>query len=274
MNVADLVEILNKVAPLALSEPWDHGGLQLGNPQGSVRRVAFALDATPWTVKEALKRNCQALVAHHPLFFHSQQDMILTRYVPKVAALALKGDLSIIGWHTAWDSGQGGVNEGLLRRAELTNVAPLCCPSLDEGFGMGGVGQWPSEIPIADAAHNLATAWGLSGYRLLSSCDRSVSKVALCGGAGGDLWLEAEKHGAHLFATSEIKHHQILEALDTGLSLMICDHGEMEELAMDDLSLEVAAAGLETCFLPSEQLPLNRWCHCVENDRHGHLQQR
>lgn len=118
------------------------------------------------------------------------------------------------------------------------------------GFGMGGMGEWPESCPACASAAALAGAWDLSGYRLAGDPTKEVRRVALCGGSGGDLWQDALEGGADLYATSEMKHHQIVEALASGLALMLCDHGEMEAPSMSDLARRVEGLGFDVRVLP------------------------
>ena len=75
--------------------------------------------------------------------------------------------------------------------------------------------------------------------------------MALCGGAGGDLWPQALASGAELFATADLRYHECLEILGRGMALMICDHGEMERPSMLPFSEELR----RRCGLPVELLP-------------------
>lgn len=240
MTVQEILNELEAVVPLSLSESWDHSGFQLGSMKAPVDSVAFALDATLHSVTEALSRGCQLLVTHHPLFFHPLPDFDLSRFSAQVCAEAIKGNLAIASWHTCWDSACGGVNEGLLKRAGLQDLRPLAESEEKQGFGLGGVGRWTTALSMSDATRRLAKQWNLSGWQFLGEADALCSTVALCGGSGGELWPHAVEQDAQLYVTAEMKHHQILEALESGLHLMICDHGEMEEPSMEDLAVLVA----------------------------------
>ena len=68
-TVSDLLAAVDRAAPFALQESWDNSGLQLGDPGATVRRVLVALDPSPRVAEEARRREADALVTHHPLFF-------------------------------------------------------------------------------------------------------------------------------------------------------------------------------------------------------------
>ena len=253
MKISDLLQALDSIAPLALSEPWDHSGLQLGGAAWRCSRVGFCLVATVESVQVASREGCDVLVAHHPLCFSPLVDLDTSRFVAQTAGEAFRLGVAVVGWHTPWDSACGGVNEGLLARAGLLSARGL--RPMPGGFGMGGMGEWPKSCPACASAAALAGTWDLSGYRLAGDPTKEVRRVALCGGSGGDLWQDALEGGADLYATSEMKHHQIVEALASGLALMLCDHGEMEAPSMSDLARRVEELGFDVRVLPETPSP-------------------
>ena len=80
--VADVVRALETAYPPELAESWDQVGLICGDPQDEVRKVVFALDCTLEVAQEAVDKQAQMLVVHHPL---------LLRGVHSVAADTPKG---------------------------------------------------------------------------------------------------------------------------------------------------------------------------------------
>jgi putative NIF3 family GTP cyclohydrolase 1 type 2 len=77
------------------------------------------------------------------------------------------------------------------------------------------------EFAALAAAALPATA---GGVRAAGDPDRIVRRVAVCGGSGGSLTGDAAAAGADVFLTSDLKHHTVLDMIDsTGLAL--CDVG-------------------------------------------------
>jgi dinuclear metal center YbgI/SA1388 family protein len=81
--------------------------------------------------------------------------------------------------------------------------------------GSGRVGQLAAAMPLRDFVMHAAqalpgTAWGV---RAAGDPQRTVSTVAVCGGSGGPLIEPARRAGADAFLTSDLKHHQTLEAV-------------------------------------------------------------
>ncbi len=55
-----------------------------------------------------------------------------------------------------------------------------------------------------------------------------VSRVGLCPGAGGSLVAEARRQGCQVFITGEMKHHEVLEAVREGVSVILAGHTATE----------------------------------------------
>ena len=94
-KVADLVGIINKIAPLALAEAWDNPGLQIGDPAAEVTRVMVALDPTPDVVDSAISSSSQLLVTHHPLIVTPITSISAANPLGAIIQKAIKGGLSM-----------------------------------------------------------------------------------------------------------------------------------------------------------------------------------
>ena len=66
-TVRNIEQSLYAWAPRTLAESWDNVGLLVGDPEAVVDTVLVALDITPQVVAEAVEKNCQLIVAHHPV---------------------------------------------------------------------------------------------------------------------------------------------------------------------------------------------------------------
>ena len=73
-----------------------------------------------------------------------------------------------------------------------------------------------------------------------------ISRVALCGGSGAEFWKAAKLHRADIYLTADMKYHELVDATRAGLSIGVCDHGEMERASLSKLSEKISACGLET----------------------------
>jgi dinuclear metal center YbgI/SA1388 family protein len=124
-KIADIVGIINKIAPPALAEAWDNPGLQIGDPSAEASRIMVALDPTPAVIDSAIAASCQLLVTHHPLIFKPLKS--ISAATPQGALLhkAIRGGLSVVSLHTNYDIASGGLNDLLADKIGLENGVPL-----------------------------------------------------------------------------------------------------------------------------------------------------
>ncbi len=95
--------------------------------------------------------------------------------------------------------------------------------------GLGRVGDLPQPAPAHEVVRAFARRLEVDGPTAsYGDLDRTVRRVAVCGGSGGDLWEEALAAGAALFLTGEIGYHDGLAAAESGLTTVAFGHRETE----------------------------------------------
>ncbi len=124
-KTADIVGIINKMAPQALAEAWDNSGLQIGDPTAEVSRVMVALDPAPDVIDAAIAASCQLLVTHHPLIFKPLKSISTATPHGALIQKAIKGGVSIFSLHTNYDIADGGLNDLLADKIGLSRPVPL-----------------------------------------------------------------------------------------------------------------------------------------------------
>lgn len=131
-KTADIVGIINKIAPVALAEAWDNPGLQIGDPAAEVTRIMVALDPTPDVINAAIAASCQLLVTHHPLIFNPLKSISTATPQGALIQKAIKGGVSILSLHTNYDIASGGLNDLLAGKIGLSSSVPLRVTSTRE----------------------------------------------------------------------------------------------------------------------------------------------
>ena len=125
VTVSEIVGKINNLAPSFLAEDWDNVGIQVGNPDMPVNKIGVALDATEMVVNEAITKDCQLLIVHHPLIFNGIKNVHTGNTTGQIIIQAVQANLSIIAAHTNIDHAEGGLNDYLSNILELFNVKNL-----------------------------------------------------------------------------------------------------------------------------------------------------
>ncbi|MCA0230140.1 MAG: Nif3-like dinuclear metal center hexameric protein [Bacteroidetes bacterium] len=124
-KIKDITHFLENIAPLSYQESYDNAGLIVGDPTASVTNVLVSLDCTEAVVDEAIAKNCNLIVAHHPIVFKGLKKFNGRNYVERTIIKAIKNDIAIYATHTNLDHVVGGVNFMIAERLGLQNVRIL-----------------------------------------------------------------------------------------------------------------------------------------------------
>ncbi len=125
VTVADIIRVMERLAPSPLAEDWDNPGLQVGHKNQPVRTVTVALDPLPDVVAAACEQKSDLLITHHPLIFNPLKSLDLTTPAGAIIQKAVQHGLAIFSAHTNFDSAAGGLNDILALKIGLGNLIPL-----------------------------------------------------------------------------------------------------------------------------------------------------
>jgi len=365
-NVAQILGIVNNIAPAYLKMERDKVGLQVGSSKAPANKVLVVLEVTGEVVKEAKDKGAQLILAHHPLIYRSLDKVIAEDHVGGLVAELMKSDISLIAAHTNLDRALEGVSDVLARaiglqdikvllpaydiqmyklvvfvprenvdeliaamgnagagvigeyshctfrsagtgtfypmagaqpylgkRGELNQVDEyrlemLVSPDkLDDviqtmldvhpyeevaydvyevknppaGIGLGRIGNLADPRKLRDLVEHWSEQLD-SELRVSGDWDMVVSRVAVCGGSGGELMGAAKAAGADVFLTGDIKYHAAHEAKAMGLALIDAGHAETERLVVPEVARElqklIVDAGLKVDVIVSE-IDTNPW---------------
>ena len=233
IQVKDLSDFINTLAPYDTQCSWDNSGMLIGDPQQEISCAAFALDLTNETLRQAVDCGAQVLVTHHPVIFHAKRNLLCG---DPVYALCQSG-LAALSVHTPWDCAAGGVNDVLCEKLGLQNVQTI--PSPETTVPMARIGDITPCSPHAFAEKAAAALH--TTVQLVPGKD-AVRRVAVCGGAGMDFFFDAIARGADAYLTGEAKHHELLLAADCGKTLVVGGHFATEAPSMAALQQAVQQA--------------------------------
>ena len=110
MTISGIISHLESIAHPSLQESYDNAGLLTGNPDWECKGILCTLDATEEVIEEAITKNCNLVVAHHPIIFGGLKKITGRNYVERTVIKAIKNDVAIYAIHTNLDNVLQGVN--------------------------------------------------------------------------------------------------------------------------------------------------------------------
>ena len=219
-TVNQVYEAMQRMAPLELAEHWDNPGL-LVDCGGQVHSVLVTLDITPEAVAEAAAKQCEVIVAHHPVIF----DPLKKLCPADVPYQLVRAGISAVCMHTNLDAAEGGVNDVL---ADIFGMKGRT--AFAEGCGRVGEIE-PITVPelARKAQRELACRCnqpenGPTVQVKFADTGKPVHRLAVISGAGGSMFEDAIAQGADCLLTGEANHHHACDAKRLGLSLIAAGH--------------------------------------------------
>ncbi|NTS42796.1 Nif3-like dinuclear metal center hexameric protein [Flavisolibacter sp. BT320] len=122
MKIGELLSAIEVFAAPELQEEYDNAGLITGSKDWECTGVLCTLDVTVAVLEEAVKNNCNLVVAHHPIVFKGLRRINGRSYVEQVIIKAIKADIAIYAAHTNLDNVVLGVNGTIAKKLGLQNT--------------------------------------------------------------------------------------------------------------------------------------------------------
>jgi len=144
MQLKQITQFIESIAPLAFQESYDNAGLIIGHPDDEISGILITLDVTEEILDEAISKNLNLIVCHHPIVFSGIKKLNGKTYIERCVAKAIKNDIAIYAAHTNLDSVFGGVNSKICEKLELQNCRILAPTT-------GFLKKMVTFVPVADA---------------------------------------------------------------------------------------------------------------------------
>jgi dinuclear metal center YbgI/SA1388 family protein len=114
MNVQDLMDVMERIAPLKFAESWDKVGLQLGVADRAIGgSVMLTIDLTEEVLDEAMQKKVGAVIAYHPPLWEPLTKLTDTTHTERIIRGAAEAGIAIYSPHTALDAAPGGMCDWL-----------------------------------------------------------------------------------------------------------------------------------------------------------------
>ncbi|MFH1118990.1 MAG: Nif3-like dinuclear metal center hexameric protein [Bacteroidota bacterium] len=125
MQLKNIIQAIEAIAPLPLQEAYDNAGLQTGHPDDLVTGALITLDITENVIDEAVRLGYNLIIAHHPLIFKPLRKITGNNDIERCIIKAIRHNIALYSAHTNLDNSQEGVNAELCRRLGLHRTAIL-----------------------------------------------------------------------------------------------------------------------------------------------------
>lgn len=222
VKVQDIINHVEEFAPLAIKEDGDPTGFQIGDRNQEVHTIMTTLDVRPKVVEEAINKNVDMIMAHHPIMFHSARNLDLSSPQNKMYQELLSHNIAVHSAHTNLDKAHGGMNDWLMEKLELKDARYL---DPNDDYSIGRMGDLPEEMDLLDFAKKVRDTYNVPNLRYVKSeLGQPVKTVAIIGGDAGKFYPEVLKAGADTFITGDVYYHTAHDMMSNGLNVIDPGH--------------------------------------------------
>lgn len=224
VKISDVIKCVENFAPVELSEEFDNCGLKIGDADAGLTGVLVTVDVNEEVVNEARVKSCNLIIEHHPSIWKPLKSIDCSLPLNRALIEAAKSGISIYSAHTNVDYTEGGLNDTVAAKMGLRGVRRIDGPSSPR------IGELPEETVLKAYARRLADIFDDDGIAVIGAPDRTVKRVAVVNGGGGnaDLLWKAYSAGADIFVTAEVKHSVARLAKDLGYGIIQFGHYSSE----------------------------------------------
>jgi dinuclear metal center YbgI/SA1388 family protein len=213
--------------------PGAVNGLQVQN-DGTVRKLAAAVDASTTTITKAVEIGADLLIVHHGLFWGPTHPWTGKRY--QLIKLLLDHNVAVYSSHLPLDAHPRLGNNALLAKAlGLRQMQPFF---LEKGQHIGLRAK--IRINRAELNERLARALGGAVPKVIPGGPDVCREIGIVTGGAGDELKRACDEGVDTFITGEGRHWTYALAEELGLNVFYGGHYATETFGVRALAADLA----------------------------------
>jgi dinuclear metal center YbgI/SA1388 family protein len=232
VKIKNIIHELESFAALEYQEEYDNSGLITGDSEMECTGVLVSLDCTEDLISEAIDKNCNLIVSHHPLIFRPVRRITMENMLGRAMIDAIRSNITVYAIHTNLDNILEGVNGRIADKLGLVNRQILFPRNNNPSIGSGLIGDLKIPLSAENLLKLLKQTFDIPVIKHSPITEKAISRVALCGGAGSFLIVNALRARADFFITADIRYHEFFEG---GKEMIIADigHFESEQFTVD-----------------------------------------
>lgn len=225
MQLKEIIDIMETIAPVELKQNYDNVGLMVGDREKEIKKVLIALDCTLDVIEEAVENGAQLILTHHPLLFLKPSSITTDTLQGKKIIKLIKNDISLYSAHTNFDSVEGGLNDSLLKvlglpKGEIIEKVP------QKLYGEAGIGRIVEleHMKFDTLIEIVKNKLNLKRLRYAGDLNSYVKKLALINGSGEDFFEMARVRGVDTIITGDTTYHFVSDYKEMGMNIIDAGH--------------------------------------------------
>ena len=224
-KLKEIIPLIELIAPLNLAESWDNSGLQIGDPDQEISKIAVTLDPDYEIINQCSEKNIDLLISHHPFFFSGVKTLNFSTLQGKFIRHAIENKIAVYSAHTSLDSAKGGLNDFLFEKLNITPTEPIIpCGDENDSDGLGRMGITEKKVSARSLAEKLKKILNIRQVKIIGNMDAVSNSFGVCTGSGSGLIKAACEKGAEIYITGDVKYHEARDAAEMGMCVIDGGH--------------------------------------------------
>ncbi|MCR5790231.1 MAG: Nif3-like dinuclear metal center hexameric protein [Lachnospiraceae bacterium] len=233
MKCQQLIEMLEELSPPQYALDWDNVGLLAGRRDKEIGTIYIALDATDEVVKRAVTAGADMLLTHHPLIFKPVRKINSDDFIGRRLLQLIRHDMVYYAMHTNFDvMGMADAAAESLNLRDI-DILDVTFEKGDVREGIGRTGRLPRIMSLLELSEYVKERFHVAHVRIYGDPESNLERAAVCPGSGKSEIGHAIEAGADVLITGDIEHHEGIDAVAAGLTIIDAGHYGIEKLFVE-----------------------------------------
>lgn len=236
MKIKELIAKIENDFPTCSAMSFDNSGANIVEYDAELTAIVVTLDVTIDAIEYAKENNANLIISHHPIIFNVIKSINDDPLSKRIKILNKYG-INAYSCHTNYDSnllnGMGvNVLNKLFDKSSIEKHSILeKYKAQDIDYGIGDIITLKSEMSYDDIKKVLIEKLALDEKKVSEyKVNDKIKKLIIIPGSGSgsiDLVIEEKPD---LLVTSDLKHNQILDLTESGISYINATHYGLEKI--------------------------------------------
>jgi dinuclear metal center YbgI/SA1388 family protein len=223
-------------------------GLQVEGKE-SIDVICTAVTASADVIREAIKRQADALIVHHGYFWRGESAELVGMKYARIADL-IRHNINLFGYHLPLDCHPELGNNACLGR--LLGVKSMTSHRVGKTPNLLWSGDL-SESRSHEAMSSFITEILGRVPLVISGNDAPIRSIAWCTGGAQDYIVDAKALGVDAYLSGEVSERSYYQAKELGITYLACGHHATERYGIQALGKHLATEfGLAHYYIDSD----------------------
>ncbi|HPL17671.1 MAG TPA: Nif3-like dinuclear metal center hexameric protein [Spirochaetota bacterium] len=236
MNIDTIIKILDACLYPEIQEGYDNSGPQIVFRERDITSMLISLDMDSCVFEEAVNKQCNLVVTHHPLLFNTIRRIDTGEQGSSLLVKLIDNRVSVYSAHTNldklfYDKLAMVIGFGTARLIYPHEQAP---DGITAGFG--AMVDLEEEVQLQEILARIKKSLGLEFVVYTGDYGKRVKHIALVNGAGGRSIQKIIRDTAvDCIITGDVSYHHAKYASDCGTAVIDAGHFGTERIMLSFL---------------------------------------